>query len=244
MEGKKHLLILVFAVCGIVAFGQNNKTIYNAYASGNMIRWKVAMDSVEAVKQKKDKDVLDLINYQYGYIGWCLGTNKEDEAEKYLDKATANVKTLEQKKYNLSMLYAYKAAFVGYEIGLANYKAPFIGSNSLEYANKSVQLDAANPLAYMQLGNIYFFMPKMFGGSETVALSYYMKSLAAMESNKLYVTNNWNYLNLLGNIIQAYLALHKYEEAKKYCQKALRIEPNYGWVKNNLYPQALKNGKP
>jgi tetratricopeptide (TPR) repeat protein len=243
MEGKKYILILSLALLSCCVLGQNNKSIYNAYASGNMTKWKAAMDSVDALKQKKDKDVLDLINYQYGYIAWCIGSDKEDEAEKYLTKATLNLEKLELKKYNESMLYAYKAAFVGFEIGLANYKAPFMGMKSLEYAKKSVSIDISNALGYMQLGNIYFYMPKMFGGSKTEALAYYLKALTLMESNKEYKTNNWNYLNLLATIIHAYVELNKFEEAKKYCIKTLTIEPGFDWVKNNLYPKVLKNVK-
>jgi tetratricopeptide (TPR) repeat protein len=243
MEGKKYILMLSLTLLSCFVFGQNNKSIYKAYASGDMKKWKSAMDSVDSVKQKKDKDVLDLINYQYGYIAWCIGSDKDDEAEKYLAKATLNLEKLKLKSHNESMLCAYKAAFVGFEIGLANYKAPFIGMNSLEYAKKSVSLDHSNALGYKQLGNIYFYMPKMFGGSKTEALAYYLKSLSLMETNKEYTTHNWNYLNLLATIIHAYIELNKYEEAKKYCIKTLTIEPGFDWVKNNLYPKVLKNGK-
>jgi tetratricopeptide (TPR) repeat protein len=208
-----------------------------------MYKWKSTIDSINALKQKQDKELLDLINYQYGYIAWCIGSNKTDEAEKYLKQATLNLKRLEQKKYNESMLYAYKAAFVGFEIGLAKYKAPFIGMNSLEYAKKSVSIDASNALGYMQLGNIYFYMPEVFGGSKTEALTYYLKTIKLMESNKEYKTSNWNYLNILATIISAYIDLNQYEEAKKYCIRALTIEPGFDWVRNNLYPKVLKNSK-
>jgi len=241
MEGKKYILVLTLALLSCFVFGQNNKSIYNAYVSGNMHRWKTAMDSVDALEQKINKEVLDLINYQYGYIAWCIGSSEEEEAEKYLNKATINLEKLEQKKYNESMLLAYKAAFIGFEIGLAKYKAPFIGMNSLEYAKKSVSIDASNALGYMQLGNIYFYMPKMIGGSKTEALAYYLKALTLMESNEEYKTSNWNYLNLLATIINAYIELNKYEEAKKYSIKTLTIEPGFDWVKNNLYPKILKN---
>ncbi len=243
MEGKKYILILLLTLSSCYLLGQNNKSIYNAYLSGNMTKWKTAMDSIDAIKQKNDKDLLDLINYQYGYIGWCIAFDKAHEAEKYLDKATGILEKLEQKKYRESMLFAYKSAFVGFEIGLAEYKAPFIGMNSLEYAKKSVSIDPSNPLGYMQLGNIYFYMPKMFGGSKSLALEYYSKALKIMESNNAYKKNNWNYLNLLATIINAYIELNQYEEAKKYCKKTLTIEPDFDWVKNNLYPKILNNLK-
>lgn len=240
MEGTKYIFIVSLTLLSCCVLGQNNKSIYNAYISGNMNKWKTAMDSVDVLKQKNNKDLLDLINFQYGYIAWCIGSNKSTEAKKYLKKATGILKKLEQKKYNESMLYAYKAAFVGFEIGLAKYKAPFIGMNSLEYAKKSLSIDPSNALAYMQLGNIYFYMPKMFGGSKGLALKHYLKAMKFMESSNDYKTNNWNYLNLLATIINAHIELNQYEEAKKYCKKTLAIEPGFDWVKNNLYPKLLK----
>jgi len=243
MEGKKYLLILLLASFSTGLLGQNNKSIYNAYISGKMAKWKITMDSVDAVKQKTDKDLLDLINYQYGYIGWSIGSNKNEEAEKYLKKATDNLNKLEEKKYKESMLFSYKAALIGFEIGLAKYKAAFIGLNSLKYAKKSVSIDASNPLGYMQLGNVYYYMPKVFGGSKSLALEHYLKSLKLMESSNDYKINNWNYLGLLVTIINAYTDLNQYEEAKKYCIKTLTIEPDFDWVKDNLYPEILKKTK-
>jgi tetratricopeptide (TPR) repeat protein len=243
MERKKYLLItVVISICSLV-FGQSNKAIYKAYAYGNMNKWKFSMDSVDVDKKKTNKDLLDLVNYQYGYIAWCIGNEKTDEAERYLKKATDNIEKLERQKYNLSMLYSYKAAFIGFEIGMAPYKAPFIGSKSLDYAKKSVSLDPLNPLGYFQLGNIAYYTPKIFGGSKNDAMEHYLKALKLMETNREYILNNWNYLNLLATIIKAYLELNEYEAAKKYCLKTLALEPGFDWVKNNLYPQVLKKMK-
>lgn len=240
MEGKRYLLLIMLILTGCFVFGQSNKSIYNAYTSSDMKRWKYAMDSIDAVQKKTDKELLDLVNYQYGYVAWCIGENHLDDARRYLEKATDNVEWLEKKKYNESMLYAYKSAFIGFEIGLAKYKAPIIGMKSIEYAKKSVSIDNSNAFGYLQLGNIYFYMPKVFGGSKSEAMGYYLKSLKMMESGNEYKTTNWNYLNLLVNIISGYMEMRQSYESKKYCIKALTVEPRFDWVKNELYPQVLK----
>lgn len=240
MERTKYLLILLCLFHGVL-LGQNHPSIYSAYISGNMSRWQYSMDSMETAQLKSDEATLDLINYQYGYIAWCISQNRMDEATVYLQKSRANLNRLEQKKYRLSLLYAYKAAFVGFEIGVSPFKAPFIGSESLEYAEKSVQLDASNALGYVQLGNIAYYTPIIFGGSKTEALGYYLKALKIFESNKILDSQNWNYLNLLAIIINAYIELNQYDKANEYCIKTLAVEPRFDWVKNSLYPQVLKN---
>lgn len=234
---------MLFALLNCSLYAQNNKLIYKAYTNSNMNQWKHSMDSMNVIKQKTNKELLELINYQYGYIGWCISNKKTVEAEKYLEKASLNLKQLEQKKYNLSMLYAYKAAFVGFEIGLSPYKAPFIGPKSLEYAQKSISLDSLNTLGYMQLGNIAYYTPEILGGSKTEALKHYLKALKIMEKNSELKTHNWNYLNLLGTIIKAYMDLNRNQAAKEYCIKTLSVEPGFDWVKNQLYPQVLKKLK-
>lgn len=240
MERKKYILIALISLLLYPLSGQNNHTIYHAFAAGNMKKWKTAMDSIEAIKHKSNKELLDLLNYQYGYIAFNLGKKNTQEADKYMIKAYTDLKLLEKNKYNLPVLYAYKAALTGFEIGLHPYKAPFIGPKSIEYAKKSVKLDSANAMGYIQLGNIAYYMPSMFGGSKAEALIYYLKALSISEKKIECKNHNWNYLNLLSIIIKAHMDLGHYHNAETYCKKALAVEPGFDWVKNNLYPEVLK----
>lgn len=240
MERTKYLFIIAFILFSLAATGQNNKTIYNAYIRGDMDTWKYAIDSIETKEPKTNREILDLINYQYGYIAWCISKEKSREARKYINKAEKLIETLDKQNYNSSYIYAYRAAFVGFEIGLATYKAPFIGPQSLLYANQSVATDTLNPLAYAQLGNIAFYTPKLFGGSKAEAMQHYAKALKLMQTNTQNLKNSWNYLNLLATIINAHMELEQYKMAKKYCLITLTFEPEFEWVKNKLYPEILK----
>lgn len=240
MERKKYILITILSAFSLILVSQNNIPIYRAFLSGDMTKWKFSMDSIEAKKPKTNKDNLDLINYQYGYIGWCIGQKKKAEAEKYMAKTEKLIELLEKNRYNLSMLHAYKATMVGFEIGLSPYKAPFIGQQSLTHAAKAIELDSQNAFAYIQLGNIDFYTPKVFGGSKQKAITHYVKALKLMQSEKGSTLHNWNYMNLLATIINAYMKVEDYETAKKYAQRTLIIEPEFDWVKNRLYPELLK----
>jgi len=237
MERKKYILIGIFICVLVPVLGQTNKTIYKAYISGNMAEWKKEMDSCKVIT---NADKLELSNYQYGYIAYCIDQDKEDEAEKYIQKAEKLIEELKKQQYKLSMLYAYKSAFIGFKIGVSPYRAPFIGKESLTFAKKSVALDSTNYFAYVQLGNIAFYTPSMFGGSKKEAMFHYLKALELMEKKPEILKNNWNYLNLLSAMINVCCEQKHYELAKKYCIKALVIEPKFDWVKNQLYPKILK----
>ena len=244
MERTKYLLIALILLCWPVLYGQEHPDIYRAYISGNMELWQQTIDGIEAQKGKNHSEVLRLINYQYGYIGWCIGQKRSDEAKSYLNKAKETLKPLEQAKYNTTLLYAYKSAFSGFEIGLSPLKAPFIGPKSIENAKRSVASDSTQAMGYLQLGNIAFYAPKMFGGSPTEALRHYEKALQIMEQNNLHKAKDWNYLNILVTLINAYRLANQYEKARYYCLKALAVEPGFVWVSTTLYPQVEKMSKP
>src|SRR5699024_6688361 len=121
MERKKHFTVIVM----LLAFSflsanaqQHKKAIYKAYISNKMIDWKATIDSMQAETKKSDGFLLELINYQYGYIGWCLGNDDKKQAQTYLKLAESNVENLEKRAVYPSYVNAYKSAFYGYSIGL------------------------------------------------------------------------------------------------------------------------------
>jgi tetratricopeptide (TPR) repeat protein len=180
------------------------------------------------------------VDYHHGYIAWCIDKGKKKEAEIYIEKAEAHLAYLESEDYRLSDIFAYKAAFIGFEIGLARHKAPFIGPKSIEFAEKSIQLNKKNAMGYVQLGNIEYYTPKFAGGSKEIAVQHYQHALRIMESQKDRIVNNWNYLNLLATLINAYVELGDLDKAANYCNKTRKIEPNFDWVNNTLCPNIQK----
>ncbi len=104
--------------------------IYYAYVNNKMELWKNVIDRMEAVKDKSNDMLLELVNFQYGYIGYCIGFNKEDEARIYIDLALKNIEHLERAKYDPSIINAYKSAFYGFRIALNKIIAPVIGIKS------------------------------------------------------------------------------------------------------------------
>jgi hypothetical protein len=244
MEGKKNIItivLLLFVMSNLAA--SYKEQIYKAYISNNMQAWKQTIDKMEASNNKSNEFLLELINYQYGYTAWCLGQKNEKEAEVYLEKAELHLSSLEQKGLYTSMVNSYKSAFYGYKIGLNPLKAPFLGFKSIECARNAIELGPSNPFGYVQQGNIQYYMPGMFGGSKTEALTYYLKAKTLMEKDSSWVNMNWNYLSLLTIIAQTYSELNDNATSKKYYETILELEPNFLWVKNELYPHLLKKLK-
>ncbi|MBN1180961.1 MAG: hypothetical protein JXB49_01650 [Bacteroidales bacterium] len=238
MERTKYyitVIILLIAINNL--FGVYKIQIYNAYISNNMAVWKTAMDEMEKQVEKTDDFRLELVNYQYGYIAWCIGNNNEDEAKKYISLAEKNIHALESNASHASYAQSYKSAIYGYKIGLNKLLGPVIGNESIELAKRAIMSDNRNPYGYIQYGNIQYYLPSFLGGSKAEALKYYLMAEKLMEKNNTELTYDWNYLNLLTTIAKAYTDMQNLNQANAYYEKILQIEPDFLWVKNELYPE-------
>ncbi len=236
------LLLLLMMLHGTL-FSQSLKTfeenIYRAYISDNMKLWESSMKKMENDDRRNssEKFLLHLTITQYGYTGYLIGTGRDDEAEKLLNKTVRNAEKLKSTSYKAEA-YALLAGLNGYEIGLAKHKAPFLGKKSQKLTGKSLELTRINPLGWMEKGNIYYHMPGFFGGSYDKAKNYY--SNAVMYFDQTPYLPAWLKLNALVWLAKTHEANGNFEEAASTYRKALKIEPEFNWVKNELYPGLQK----
>lgn len=239
--------IFSILLVSLVHFGQLKATykqeIYQSYINRDRVRWQKTIDAMDLQKNKSHDFTLELINYQYGFIGWSIELKQNTLAERYLDKAENYLKMLEKSNYQPSMIKSYRSAFYGFRTSLSKIQAPILGPKSLGSAEDAIKLDPKNPFGYVQYANVQFYMPSLFGGSKTTSLDYYRKAEKMMETNKAQLAGDWNYLNLLTMIAKAYIELNQKNMAKAYYEKLLKFEPGYAWVKNELYPKLLKSMK-
>jgi tetratricopeptide (TPR) repeat protein len=256
MERSKYQLILILLLLSLTSLGRGvfnsafpvqisaensqshfKQQVYQAYISGKMEGWKTAIDNMEQQKKNEPEYLSELINYQYGYVAWCLGSNRKDEAKNYLSLLKKNLQTLKTFSGKTAEYHAYTAAAYGFKIGLSTWRAPFFGPKSMEHAEKAMVKNNQSFQANMEMGNIWNHMPVVFGGSDEKALKYYSAALEIMgkkpgETRR----NNWMYLNLLTLVGQMQQEMGNPEQAKKYFEQALQIEPNFVWVKEELLP--------
>ena len=246
MERKKYIVIIfvlvITAVSSVWASSYKNK-IYDAYIGNNMPMWKIIIDEMESLKRTDTAFLLELVNFQYGYIGYCIGLEKMDEAEKYLNLAKEYLEKAEKSGAEESEINAYKSAFYGFEIGINKMKAPIIGPKSMKHSKLAMEQNPQNPLGYIQYGNSHFYMPAVFGGSKTEAVVHFKKAVKLMEKDKAKIENDWNYLSLLALIGQAYDAMDDYINAANYYDKALQVEPDFLLIKKDLLPKLLLKQK-
>lgn len=234
----KQLLfyLLIFFSCTFVA-AQEKEIIYKSYLYNDMGAWKQAIDDMHAETVKSNERDMELLNYEYGYIGWCIGNKRKNEAEFYLDRSLTRLERLRSENHKIPIINAYESAFIGFQIGLAKLKAPKLGPRSLDFAKKSVADDENNAFGLIQMGNIYYFMPPLFGGSKEKAINYYLRAEQLMAAKG---RGNWNYLALLVQLAGSFEEIGKIDKSDSIYRKVLSIEPHFSWVKDELYPDFTK----
>lgn len=241
MEQLRYRLILSLLILFSLQTKASYRTeVYSAYINNKMVLWKNVIDRMDSVPAKSNEMLLELINYQYGYIGYCIEFDQKEEAKEYLDLAQINVGILEKYNYNLSAVNSYKAAFYGFRIELNPLSAPVNGFKSIDCAKSALKLDPEYYLGYIQYGNLKFHMPPAFGGSKKEALEHYLKAREIMEKDPESVHENWNYMSLLIIIAQSYASMKDYTSARKVFERILELEPGFIYVKDDLYPNLLK----
>jgi len=234
----RRLFLLIFiTLCITLVTAGEKETIYRAYLTNDMATWKTTIDAMHAEGGKSNERELELLNYEYGYVGWCIGNKRKSEAKRYLERSLERIERLKEANHRLPLLQAYESAYLGFQIGLTNLKAPKLGPRSLDAAKKSVAGDDRNALGYIQLGNIDYFMPPLFGGSKVRAIEHYLHAERLMAPNG---RNDWNYLALLVQLATAYEETGKIAMADSFYRKALSLAPDFRWVKNELYPAFTK----
>ncbi len=236
------ILMLLF-VPNVMATSAYKKIVYNAFINREMGKWANVIYSIEistsptTVEQK-----LELIDYYYGYSAYLIGKKQEESALKYMSKGEKLIEVVLKSSPKNATAHSYKGAFIGFRIGISKFKALYLGPESVNLINKAYELDNKNVQAIIDKGNILYYSPSLFGGDKKEAMEFYKKAAKLMEVNND-TAYNWAYLNLLTNLALAYEKTDQPAHAKLTYEKILRHEPDFYWVKVELYPNFLAKNK-
>ena len=133
---------------------------------------------------------------------------------------------------------AIYGALLGIKIGIKPLRAITLGPKSEKALKKALALDGENPIAWVEMGNMRYHAPGIFGGSNTEAIRCYKKAIILFDQQEELRTNNWQYLHALAWLGQAYENEGDQELAIESYEKALAVAPAFVWVKDELLPAA------
>lgn len=239
MEGTKNkisglILLLIFPV--LLATAQKKDLAYyqcaffESYRVGNMAAWPALIAEMEQAKSPGLAWQTEMVKAMYGLVGYQLGAKRKDQAKVYVDKADDYLDKLLDNHPNNAQLHGLEGAFYGYKIALSFYKAPFYGPKSMYHIEKSITLDPAEPMGYIEKGNSLLYRPTAFGGDKKEALIYYRKALKLMEAGKD-LKCNWQHLLLRAFILKTLYETNQNDEAKKFMAEMQKDYGSMDWIR-------------
>lgn len=236
---RKILLIQFFLFTAFVMMHGQNSEFYSAYISGEMDHWKRTMDAMEErYNSGRSYELLyDLTIAQYGYIAYCMSTKEKKKAKEYVRKAEKNADNMLSHNNDWARVHAVKGAIYGFKVGQAPYKAPILGIRAIKEIAIAFELDPGDPHIWMEKGNIDFYKPAIFGGDKRDAIKYYLKAIELYEMDSIKLENNWLYLNTLSGLASTYIKTKQIRKANSTYQKILSIEPDFEWIRDDVYPE-------
>jgi tetratricopeptide (TPR) repeat protein len=247
MKKKNHLsTIITLLFLLLIHFNANSQSrdsvFFECYTSTNMKPWKQTMEQMARQREAGNYDQLFKVTLAwYGYIGYCLGNNREDEAEVYLSSGWDYLEELLEMPEAGAAPHALKSGFYGFEMALAKYKALILGPKSVSALKKAAAIDSTNVHYLVEKGNQMYYMPFMLGGNKKVALHHYQHAVNKMEKNKTpYHAHHWFYLNTLVTLGHTYKTTDKIEMARKTYKKIKTLAPGFKWFNEDVWPKFVE----
>ena len=166
----------------------------------------------------------------------------EDRREPVLKDAIDHLKRAAKIDSTMADAWALLAGCYGQRMGLDPMRGMSLDPKSSEVMEKAMTLAPKNPRVWIIGGTQDYFTPSMFGGDKEQALEKFKKAarLAEQESVSDPLKPNWGHVEAHAWIGIAHMNAERYDQARTAFEKALDVNPDYGWVKYVLLPKLDK----
>lgn len=229
------LLLFILTVKPNMMLGQD---LYKAYLAGDMSVWGTYIEDMEEKDSLTLDEIVQVSNYEYGYIAWCIDEKRMDEAKHRLDVFVSHIDYLEKQGYSPSMVAVYRSSVAAYQLSVYKKKFMQMAKEALGYSNKALELDPKNPVALALQGNVKMHIPVMLGGSDAKALEIFQEAEKIMR--KAGDTDTWNFRALQLCIAQCYEKVEGKKRAASYCEEVLAEVPNFVYLRDVYYKKLIE----
>ena len=175
-------------------------------------------------------------------IAGLLGEKNKDQASEHLKVAVEHLEKATEIDPQAAEAYALLSSAYGLQIGLSPMKSMLLGPRVGKASQKAEQLAPDNPRVVLSAAISDFNTPKMFGGSKEKGLQGFQRAaeLFAQEEPTDPIQPVWGHREAYAWLGIAYQDRGELESARTAFEKALEIDPDFGWVKYGLLPELEK----
>lgn len=222
------------------ALDQARAQVYRAYLNSDKAAWEGGVARLSQLYQQTgDLNTLyELALAEYGLVAYCVGSNACPDVDSRIARTEGYLETLLSRNSAHAPGNALLGALLAMKIGLSPAKSVYLGPRSSNYISKSVSLDGSHPAGWVEMGNMKYHAPAIFGGNMDEAISSFRKAVDLFDARPNLRRYNWLYLHACTWLGKAYESKGRYYEARDIYSKVLAYEPGFTWVKNELLPAA------
>ena len=180
----------------------------------------------------------------YRIAGLLEGESKDPS--EHLNAAVEHLKKATEIDPQAAEAYSLLSSVYGWQIGLSPMKTMLLGPRVGKAAQKAKQLAPDNPRVVLSAAISDFNTPKMFGGNKEKGLQGFQRAaeLFAQEEPTDPIQPVWGHREAYAWLGIAYQNQGELESARAAFEKALEIDPDFGWVKYWLLPELEKANSP
>ena len=183
-----------------------------------------------------------LADYRIVDLLLAEGDENKDAASEHLKATVEHLKEATEVDPQSAEAYALLSSAYGRQIALSPIKGMLLGRRAGKALKKAMQLAPDNPRVVLSAAISDFNTPKMFGGSKEKGLQGFQRAaeLFAQEDPVNPIHPVWGHSRTYAWLGIAYQDRGELELARAAFEKALEINPGFGWVKYVLLPELEK----
>lgn len=194
-----------------------------------------------------DNKLLKKLAYYYMAYGYyrlnTIFTNiSEDQREKYLDETVKYLKKDVKIAPNFAEAWALLGEAYGTKASGGMLSGMRYGPKAGRITKKALKIAPENPRVRFINAMGLLMTPSMFGGSTKGAIKEFKKAAELFRTcqpkNKL--MPGWGHAEVYAWLGNAYKKAEMYKKTKMAYKQALKVDPDYGWVKHKLLPELEK----
>lgn len=223
----------------------SNCTVYKGYISGDMKVWAKGMSELEEQYNREASPCImyALTEARYGYAGYLLGSNDKNAARTQVDAFETDIERLAAFPEYRAETEAFRISLLGYRMALNPARAVTLGPRALKQLQVAMDAGSNSASVWIEKGNSEAHMPAIAGGSKEKAAASYREAIRLFEADRQLSECNWRYLNVMVLLGQLLEKMDDYSGAREAYMRALKREPGFKWVRDELLPAVEKKIK-
>jgi tetratricopeptide (TPR) repeat protein len=220
-------------------------TVYRGYISGDMQAWARGMTELQERYNREGRSctLYALAEARYGYAGYLLGTGDKNAARPLIDAFEKDIERLAAYPEYRAETEAFRISLLGFRMALNPARAVTLGPKALKQLQVAMDAGPKSASVWIEKANSEAHMPAFAGGSKEKAAASFREAIRLFEADAQLSECNWRYLNTMVLLGQLLDKMEDYRGAREAYQLALKREPGFRWVRDELLPAVEKKIK-